>query len=74
MLAAIIMVNLLGMFRQMKDIPALWRTSKIELVSVGDTSNLVVFQPISIYLNESLFFEFPFSLNILHLFGLFYGT
>uniref|UniRef100_A0A8C1Z4P7 Solute carrier family 26 member 5 n=1 Tax=Cyprinus carpio TaxID=7962 RepID=A0A8C1Z4P7_CYPCA len=30
-LAAIIMVNLLGMFRQMKDIPALWRTSKIEL-------------------------------------------
>uniref|UniRef100_A0A672LAP0 SLC26A/SulP transporter domain-containing protein n=1 Tax=Sinocyclocheilus grahami TaxID=75366 RepID=A0A672LAP0_SINGR len=30
-LAAIIMVNLLGMFKQMKDIPALWRTSKIEL-------------------------------------------
>ncbi|XP_048010837.1 prestin [Megalobrama amblycephala] len=30
-LAAIIMVNLLGMFRQMKDIPALWKTSKIEL-------------------------------------------
>uniref|UniRef100_A0A8C1C3L2 STAS domain-containing protein n=1 Tax=Cyprinus carpio carpio TaxID=630221 RepID=A0A8C1C3L2_CYPCA len=37
-LAAIIMVNLLGMFRQMKDIPALWRTSKIELVSVRGTS------------------------------------
>lgn len=30
-LAAIIMVNLLGMFKQMRDIPALWRTSKIEL-------------------------------------------
>ncbi|KAG7320559.1 hypothetical protein KOW79_016412 [Hemibagrus wyckioides] len=30
-LAAIIMVNLLGMFRQLRDIPALWRTSKIEL-------------------------------------------
>ncbi|XP_061816658.1 prestin [Nerophis lumbriciformis] len=30
-LAAIIMVNLLGMFRQFRDIPALWRTSKIEL-------------------------------------------
>uniref|UniRef100_A0A3P9MQR1 Solute carrier family 26 member 5 n=1 Tax=Oryzias latipes TaxID=8090 RepID=A0A3P9MQR1_ORYLA len=31
-LAAIIMVNLLGMFRQFRDIPVLWRTSKIELV------------------------------------------
>lgn len=30
-LAAIIMVNLLGMFRQFRDIPLLWRTSKIEL-------------------------------------------
>ncbi|TST22536.1 Prestin [Bagarius yarrelli] len=30
-LAAIIMVNLLGMFRQFRDISALWRTSKIEL-------------------------------------------
>ncbi|XP_022604963.1 prestin [Seriola dumerili] len=30
-LAAIIMVNLLGMFKQIRDIPALWRTSKIEL-------------------------------------------
>uniref|UniRef100_A0A673J3V3 Prestin-like n=1 Tax=Sinocyclocheilus rhinocerous TaxID=307959 RepID=A0A673J3V3_9TELE len=30
-LAAIIMVNLLGMYKQLKDIPALWRTSKIEL-------------------------------------------
>uniref|UniRef100_A0AAQ4S8K2 Solute carrier family 26 member 5 n=1 Tax=Gasterosteus aculeatus aculeatus TaxID=481459 RepID=A0AAQ4S8K2_GASAC len=30
-LAAIIMVNLLGMFKQFADIPALWRTSKIEL-------------------------------------------
>uniref|UniRef100_A0A8C7L0Y4 Solute carrier family 26 member 5 n=1 Tax=Oncorhynchus kisutch TaxID=8019 RepID=A0A8C7L0Y4_ONCKI len=30
-LAAIIMVNLLGMFKQFRDIPALWRTSKIEL-------------------------------------------
>ncbi|XP_039524017.1 prestin isoform X3 [Pimephales promelas] len=30
-LAAIIMVNLLGMFKQMRDIPVLWRTSKIEL-------------------------------------------
>lgn len=30
-LAAIIMVNLLGMFKQVRDIPALWRTSKIEL-------------------------------------------
>lgn len=30
-LAAIVMVNLMGMFRQFRDIPALWRTSKIEL-------------------------------------------
>ncbi|XP_064199511.1 prestin isoform X1 [Anguilla rostrata] len=30
-LAAIIMVNLVGMFKQLKDIPALWRTSRIEL-------------------------------------------
>ncbi|XP_056224096.1 prestin isoform X2 [Seriola aureovittata] len=30
-LAAIIMVNLLGMFKQIRDIPTLWRTSKIEL-------------------------------------------
>ncbi|KAK1906711.1 Prestin [Dissostichus eleginoides] len=30
-LAAIIMVNLLGMFKQIRDIPALWRTSRIEL-------------------------------------------
>ncbi|KAM4615223.1 prestin [Polymixia lowei] len=30
-LAAIIMVNLLGMFKQVRDIPALWRTSRIEL-------------------------------------------
>nr|XP_046234399.1 prestin isoform X2 [Scatophagus argus] len=30
-LAAIIMVNLLGMFKQFRDIPALWRSSKIEL-------------------------------------------
>ncbi|XP_046878718.1 prestin [Hypomesus transpacificus] len=30
-LAAIIMVNLLGMFKQLRDIPVLWRTSKIEL-------------------------------------------
>ncbi|XP_041833650.1 prestin [Melanotaenia boesemani] len=30
-LAAIIMVNLIGMFKQFKDIPGLWRTSKIEL-------------------------------------------
>lgn len=30
-LAAIIMVNLLGMFKQLRDIPHLWRTSKIEL-------------------------------------------
>ncbi|XP_037616093.1 prestin [Sebastes umbrosus] len=30
-LAAIIMVNLVGMFKQFRDIPALWRTSKIEL-------------------------------------------
>ncbi|TMS02821.1 Prestin [Larimichthys crocea] len=31
-LAAIIMVNLIGMFKQFRDIPTLWRTSKIELV------------------------------------------
>ncbi|XP_060759483.1 prestin [Neoarius graeffei] len=31
-LAAIIMVNLLGMFKQFRDIPALWRTSRTELV------------------------------------------
>ncbi|CAL8242611.1 unnamed protein product [Merluccius merluccius] len=30
-LAAIIMVNLLGMFRQMQDLPLLWRRSRIEL-------------------------------------------
>ncbi|XP_076578317.1 prestin [Chaetodon auriga] len=30
-LASIIMVNLLGMFKQFRDIPSLWRTSKIEL-------------------------------------------
>ncbi|KAJ8262074.1 hypothetical protein GJAV_G00161890 [Gymnothorax javanicus] len=30
-LAAIIMVNLIGMFKQLRDIPALWRTSRIEL-------------------------------------------
>lgn len=30
-LASIIMVNLVGMFKQFRDIPALWRTSKIEL-------------------------------------------
>ncbi|KAM9328690.1 prestin isoform 2-T3 [Pholidichthys leucotaenia] len=30
-LAAIIMVNLIGMFKQFRDIPGLWRTSKIEL-------------------------------------------
>uniref|UniRef100_UPI003AAEDC24 prestin isoform X1 n=1 Tax=Centroberyx gerrardi TaxID=166262 RepID=UPI003AAEDC24 len=30
-LAAIIMVNLLGMFKQTRDIPALWRTSRVEL-------------------------------------------
>ncbi|KAI4900254.1 hypothetical protein NFI96_028682, partial [Prochilodus magdalenae] len=30
-LAAIIMVNLLGMFKQVRDIPTLWRTNKIEL-------------------------------------------
>lgn len=30
-LAAIIMVNLLGMFKQFRDVSALWRTSRIEL-------------------------------------------
>ncbi|MGH0149431.1 UNVERIFIED_CONTAM: hypothetical protein FKN15_033419 [Acipenser sinensis] len=30
-LAAIIMVNLIGMFKQFRDIPLLWRTSRIEL-------------------------------------------
>ncbi|XP_067345783.1 prestin isoform X2 [Channa argus] len=30
-LAAIVMVNLMGMFRQFRDIPTLWKTSKIEL-------------------------------------------
>ncbi|XP_030628249.1 prestin [Chanos chanos] len=30
-LAAIIMVNLLGMFKQFRDIPALWSTTRIEL-------------------------------------------
>ncbi|XP_058479560.1 prestin [Solea solea] len=30
-LASIIMVNLLGMFKQVRDIPHLWRTSKIEM-------------------------------------------
>lgn len=27
------MVNLVGMFKQFRDVPALWRSSKIELVS-----------------------------------------
>ncbi|MED6269052.1 hypothetical protein CHARACLAT_029062 [Characodon lateralis] len=31
-LAAIITVNLVGMFKQFRDIPSLWRTSKIELI------------------------------------------
>lgn len=35
-LAAIIMVNLIGMFKQFRDIPTLWRTSKIELVSTSN--------------------------------------
>uniref|UniRef100_A0A8C9TE49 Solute carrier family 26 member 5 n=1 Tax=Scleropages formosus TaxID=113540 RepID=A0A8C9TE49_SCLFO len=30
-LAAIVMVNLLGMFKQLRDIPGLWRMSRIEL-------------------------------------------
>ncbi|XP_048864009.1 prestin-like isoform X2 [Brienomyrus brachyistius] len=30
-LAAIVMVNLMGMFRQLRDIPSMWRTSRIEL-------------------------------------------
>nr|XP_023697136.1 prestin-like isoform X1 [Paramormyrops kingsleyae]XP_023697137.1 prestin-like isoform X1 [Paramormyrops kingsleyae]XP_023697138.1 prestin-like isoform X1 [Paramormyrops kingsleyae] len=30
-LAAIVMVNLMGMFRQLRDIPTMWRTSRIEL-------------------------------------------
>ncbi|XP_072309420.1 prestin [Eucyclogobius newberryi] len=30
-LAAIIMVNLLGMFKQFRDVPQLWRTSKIDM-------------------------------------------
>ncbi|MGH0125663.1 UNVERIFIED_CONTAM: hypothetical protein FKN15_023942, partial [Acipenser sinensis] len=33
-LAAIIMVNLIGMFKQFRDIPLLWRTSRIELVHI----------------------------------------
>lgn len=33
-LAAIIIVNLVGMFKQFRDICALWRSSKIELVSL----------------------------------------
>lgn len=37
-LASIIMVNLVGMFKQFRDIPALWRTSKIELVSWSGSS------------------------------------
>ncbi|XP_037551735.1 prestin [Nematolebias whitei] len=31
-LAAIIMVNLIGMFKQFRDLPILWRTTKIELI------------------------------------------
>lgn len=38
-LAAIIMVNLLGMFKQFRDIPTLWRTSKIELVSPSNQTS-----------------------------------
>lgn len=34
-LAAIIIVNLVGMFKQFRDICALWRTSKIELVCLS---------------------------------------
>lgn len=38
-LASIIMVNLVGMFKQLRDIPALWRSSKIELVSRSGSSS-----------------------------------
>lgn len=33
MLAAIVMVNLKGMFKQFGDVAHFWRTSKVELVS-----------------------------------------
>lgn len=39
-LAAIVMVNLMGMFRQFRDICTLWRTSKIELVSLSLFQNV----------------------------------
>ncbi|XP_072257812.1 prestin isoform X2 [Pyxicephalus adspersus] len=37
-LAAIVMVNLKGMFKQFADIPHLWRTSKLELIVIGRRS------------------------------------
>lgn len=39
-LAAIIIVNLVGMFKQFKDIAALWRTSKIEMVGLFMTASV----------------------------------
>ncbi|XP_069833964.1 prestin isoform X2 [Dendropsophus ebraccatus] len=37
-LAAIVMVNLKGMFKQFADIPHLWRTSRLELIVIGRRS------------------------------------
>ena len=42
MLAAIIYVNLHGMIKQFMDIPALWRSNKVDMVSVLKTDKEMV--------------------------------
>lgn len=54
-LAAIIIVNLVGMFKQFRDICALWRTSKIELVCLS----------ICLQINTSVEILFYFFLTVL---------
>lgn len=54
-LAAIIIVNLVGMFKQFRDICALWRTSKIELVCLS----------ICLQINTSVEKKFFFFLTVL---------
>ncbi len=64
-LAAIIMVNLLGMFKQFRDIPTLWRTSKIELVSL---SNQTQHQKCYIKKGESNLISVQFSFMVFPIF------
>uniref|UniRef100_A0A8C4RQG4 Solute carrier family 26 member 5 n=1 Tax=Erpetoichthys calabaricus TaxID=27687 RepID=A0A8C4RQG4_ERPCA len=54
-LAAIIMVNLMGMFKQFRDIPSFWRSSKIELVI--SLYNIISFmnEKVSLFYIKSIF-------------------